>query len=63
MVIRSCKRIDLDKKLIVPINSEELNLAAKRVNVKLYNKKFYQKTGIQMLGIKEGLHEMKKKSI
>lgn len=58
--LKVAQEFDLDKKLIIPINSDELNLATKRVNVKLYNKKLHQKTGIQMLGIKEGLHEMKK---
>jgi len=58
--LKVAQEFDLDKKLIIPINSDELNLSTKRVNVKLYNKKLYQKTGIQMLGIKEGLHEMKK---
>jgi len=58
--LQVAQEFDLDKKLILPINSDELNLAAKRVNVKLYNEKLYQKTGIRMLGIKEGLHEMKK---
>lgn len=53
------KEFKLDKKLIAPINSDELNLAAKRVNVKLYNEKLYQKTGYKMLGIREGLIEMK----
>jgi len=48
----------LNKKMILPINSETLNLAVKRVNVHLSNQKIFEKTGIRMNGIKEGLEEM-----
>ena len=50
----------LDKDLIKPIPSENLHLPVKRVNVNLINEKLFQKTGIKMMGIKEGLKSMKK---
>jgi dTDP-4-dehydrorhamnose reductase len=49
---------NLDKKLIEPITSDVLNLPAKRANVNLSNKKLSEKTGIHMLGVKEGLIQM-----
>jgi dTDP-4-dehydrorhamnose reductase len=49
----------LDKDLIKPIFSENLHLPAKRVNVNLSNERIFQKTGIKMMGIKEGLQLMK----
>lgn len=48
----------LDPNLIKPINSSSLNLSAKRVNGNLNNEKLFCKTGIRMMGIKEGLSEM-----
>lgn len=49
----------LDKERIKPISSKSLNLPVKRVNVNLSNEKLFQKTGIKMMGIKEGLRSMK----
>jgi dTDP-4-dehydrorhamnose reductase len=49
----------LDRKLIIPIHSSELNLQAKRVNVNLINEKLFEKTGIHMKGIRDGLLAMK----
>lgn len=51
---------NLNKDLIKPITSETLHLPAKRVNVNLENDKLTQKTGVEMLGVKEGLIEMLK---
>jgi len=51
---------DLDRKMIKPIKSDSLGLAAKRVNVNLCNHKLEQQTGIKMNGIKQGLIEMLK---
>jgi len=48
----------LDKNMIQPITSVTLNLPAKRVNVNLSNRKLFQKTGIRIKGIKEGLIKM-----
>jgi len=48
----------LDKNLIESINSDQLELAVKRVNVNLKNHKLFQKTGIQMKGVEEGAKEM-----
>ena len=50
----------LKKELIQPINSKELDLKAKRSNVKLNNEKIKKKIKISFLGIKDGLIEMKK---
>jgi len=52
----------LDKNMIKPITSDTLNLPAKRGNVNLNNQKIFKKTAIRMMGIKEGLKNMKKKS-
>lgn len=57
--ITTAKIFGLDEKLIKPISSENLHLPAKRVNVNLSNDKIYQKTGIKMNGIIEGLQLMK----
>jgi dTDP-4-dehydrorhamnose reductase len=46
-----------NKKMIEPVTSDTFNLPAKRVNVHLSNNKL-QKTGIRMMGIREGLMEM-----
>lgn len=51
---------NLNKDLIKPIRSETLHLPARRVNVNLENDKLTQKTGVKMLGVKEGLIEMLK---
>ena len=48
----------LDKNLIKPVSSTSLNLAVKRPNVNLSNEKVFQKTGIKMKGVKEGVKEM-----
>jgi dTDP-4-dehydrorhamnose reductase len=57
--IATAKIFGLDEKLIKPISSENLHLPAKRVNVNLSNDKIYQKTGIKMNGVIEGLQLMK----
>jgi len=49
----------LDKDLIKPISSKTLNLPAIRVNVNLNNQKLQKKTGISMMGVKEGLLQMR----
>ena len=50
----------LKKEMILPINSKELNLVAKRSNVKLNNEKTCKKTGMLFLGIKDGLIDMQR---
>lgn len=55
----TAKIFGLNENMIKPINSEILNLAAKRVNVNLSNEKLFQKTGIKMMGIEKGLQSMK----
>jgi dTDP-4-dehydrorhamnose reductase len=53
---------ELDKKMIESITSDSLNLPAKRRNVNLSNQKLYEKTGIKMMGIRDGLLHMKSNS-
>ncbi|MGI0056303.1 MAG: SDR family oxidoreductase [Nitrosarchaeum sp.] len=57
--LATAKIFGLDKRLIKPISSENLHLPAKRVNVNLSNEKLFQKTGIKMNGVLEGLQLMK----
>jgi dTDP-4-dehydrorhamnose reductase len=56
----TAKIFGLNENMIKPIHSEILNLPATRVNVNLSNEKLFQKTGIKMMGIEEGLKSMKK---
>lgn len=56
--LETARIFGLDQELIKPINSDELNLPAKRSNVKLANHKLLQKFGISMSGIEEGLRDM-----
>jgi len=46
------------EKNIEPVNSTELNLPAKRVNINLKNEKLFQELGIKMKNIKDGLQYM-----
>jgi len=48
----------LNKNMIEAITSDTLNLPAKRGNVNLSNRKLFQKLGIKMMGVKEGLIKM-----
>ena len=43
---------------IEKINSSELNLSAKRVNINLQNDKLYSELGIKMKNISDGLDSM-----
>ena len=52
-----------DKNLVKKKVSDKLNLPAKRTNCNLDSKKTEKKTGIKLLGIKEGLEIMKKQRI
>jgi|TARA_B110001454_G_scaffold211351_1_gene226909 dTDP-4-dehydrorhamnose reductase len=54
---------ELDNKQIIPINSSELKLLAKRANVKLDNNKVIEKIGIKMSNIEHGLKKMKEKEL
>jgi len=58
----TAKIFHLDSNLIKSINSSSLNLPAKRINGNLSNDKLFNETGIRMVGVKEGLIEMSKKS-
>jgi len=58
MALKVAEIFNLDKKLIKPIASNSLNLAAKRVNVNLNNKKVFEKTGIEMSDLTKGLTNM-----
>ena len=46
------------EKNIEPINSTELNLQVKRVNINLNNKKLFEELGIRMKNVKDGLQSM-----
>ena len=58
MALKVTEVFNLDKNRIKPITSDTLNLTAKRVNVNLNNNKVFQKTGIRMSDIKNGLIKM-----
>jgi dTDP-4-dehydrorhamnose reductase len=58
--LKTADLFDLDSKLLIPINSDQLNLDVKRDNIKLNNKKIQEKTGVRMRGISEGLLDMQK---
>lgn len=62
LAVKTAEIFNLNKNLLVPINSNLLNLSAKRVNVHLKNLKLMEQTGIQMKGITEGLIQMQKDS-
>lgn len=53
---------NLNKNLIKPLFSKVLKLPAKRVNVRLCSEKLFQKTGIKMMSVKEGLTRMLEES-
>jgi len=58
--IQTAKTFGLDIKMLKPIPAEELNLPAKRDTIHLSNQKTFEKTGIRMMGVKEGLLQMLK---
>ena len=60
LAVKTAEIFNLNKKLLAPINSNLLNLSAKRVNVNLKNVKLLEQTGIQMKGVTEGLTQMQK---
>lgn len=53
-----CDIFDLDKSKIIQISSQDLNLPAKRSNVNLNNEKITKKTGIPMVGVRQGAQLM-----
>jgi len=56
--LKTAEIFGLDSKLLIPINSSQLNLNVQRENINLDNKKILKETGIKMRGIKEGLLDM-----
>ena len=60
LTIKTAEIFNLNKKLLIPINSSLLNLSAKRSNVNLKNIKFVEQTGMKMKGVTEGLIQMLK---
>jgi dTDP-4-dehydrorhamnose reductase len=48
----------LNKKLINPITANKLSLSVQRKNINVSNKKLYNKTGIKMRSVNEGLLDM-----
>jgi dTDP-4-dehydrorhamnose reductase len=55
MALKVANMFNLDKNMITPINSDELNLDAIRVNVNLNNDKVFKETGIKMNNLTNGL--------
>jgi len=53
-----CNIFGLEKKNIIPFNSDELKFPAKRANANLSNQKVIEEIGIKMLGVEEGLKQM-----
>ena len=53
-----CDVFGLDKSKVIQISSEDLKLPAKRSNVNLNNEKVTKKTGIPMIGVKQGAQLM-----
>jgi len=56
--LKTAEVFKLNKNLLKPINSDALNLPAKRSNINLSNNKLFEKTGIRMSNIEEGLIKM-----
>ena len=57
--LKTAEVFGLDKKFLIPIKSNKLNLDAQRENINLDNKKIFDKTGIKMKEIEEGLLDMR----
>lgn len=55
---KTAEVFNLNKGLIVPINSDELHLSAKRANVNLENKKLLRTIGFKMYNFEQGLRDM-----
>jgi dTDP-4-dehydrorhamnose reductase len=55
--LKVCQFFGLNKNMIMPINSNEFGLPAKRANVRLLTERL-QRIRIQMIGIERGLHSM-----
>jgi dTDP-4-dehydrorhamnose reductase len=60
MSLKVAEIFNLNKNSIEPITSDTLNLAAKRVNINLNNKKVFRETGIEMKNFTKGLMKMLK---
>jgi dTDP-4-dehydrorhamnose reductase len=58
--LKTAEIFALDNKLLIPINSSQLNLDIQRDSINLDNKKILKETGIKMRGVKEGLLDMQK---
>jgi dTDP-4-dehydrorhamnose reductase len=56
--LKTAETFGLDSKLLIPINSSQLNLDVQRENINLNNKKIVNETGIKIRGIEEGLLDM-----
>ena len=53
-----CEIFNLNKKLLIPIKSNELNLSVKRKKIKMNSQKIFKELGINTMGIHEGLETM-----
>ena len=58
MALKTAEVFNLNKELVIPINSDELQLSAKRVNVNLGNKKLLRTTRFKMYNFEQGLRDM-----
>jgi dTDP-4-dehydrorhamnose reductase len=56
--LKTAEIFGLNKNLLVPISSKQLDIKIARDSINLDNKKIYEKTGIRMKGIEEGLKDM-----
>lgn len=57
----TAKIFQLNEKLILPIYSNELKLDVKRPNIRLENEKIFNKIGVKMRGVEEGMLDMRSK--
>ena len=53
--MKTAEIFGFDKGMINPIHSSDLKLSASRPNVNMSNEKIFDKTGIKMMGVMEGL--------
>ena len=58
LVLKTAEVFGLNKKLLVSINSEKLNIELTRDKINLDNNKIYEKIGIKIKDIEAGLKYM-----
>jgi dTDP-4-dehydrorhamnose reductase len=60
--LKVCEFFGLDTRMVVPINSNELGLPAKRANARLISNRL-ERLGIRAMGSDQGLHSMTKSKL